>query len=94
MVHISERTQITHLNRAVASFFKIPQDSQVLMFKGKQLRDLGSCRIENKAIIHVIDTRNITPLITVKLKKPNSDSFEFYSVESSELVGDFIANNI
>jgi hypothetical protein len=64
------------------------------VFRGKPLRDLQSYRIEDKVIIHVIDTRNIIPLITVKIKKPHSDSVYFYTLQSSELIGDFIANNI
>ena len=83
LVHINRNTQLAHLSRAVQARFQIPIDHQLLFHNGRALKNKNTHKLEDKSIVHVIDDRNITPSITINVRRLNIPSPEQFTISSS-----------
>lgn len=74
LVHIRQNTHIDNISRAISARFRIPPENQILFHNGQTLSKSNANKLEDKAIIHVVDTRRITPEITINVRRLNLPS--------------------
>jgi len=83
LVHIRPNTQIDNITRAISTRFRIPPESQILFHNGRTLTNKSANKLADKAIIHVVDARRITPEITINVRRLNVPSSEQFTISSS-----------
>jgi hypothetical protein len=93
LVHIRSTTHLEHITRAISARFRIPPENQVLFHRGQLLAGNPNA-LEDQAIIHVVDTRRVTPQITINVRRLTLPSSQQFTVSSNEIIEDFIVRHI
>lgn len=74
----------------------MPQDQQVLYYNGEQLAasEEGTVEVEDKAILHLVDKRNVTEELVINVRRLNVPRPRQFRVSASQIIEDFIVREI
>lgn len=97
LVHTQQSANLTHISTLITNRFHVPSSDQLLFYNGQQVRptpERNSLDVEDKAIIHLVDRRNLTDNIVINVRRLNIPRVEQFRVPSSQIIEDFIVRNI
>ena len=97
LVHTTPNSHIQQIARVVNARFRVPPEHQVLFHNGQPINldeQNPEVTLQDKAIIHLIDRRNIRPEIIINIRRLNLPNLQQFRIPSSQIIEDFIVRNI